>query len=444
MPALRRRLNDAGNATAARTADGRRVSALGERLGLPRIGTARPFALAMIIDAVGSGLFLPFSLLYFHYAGGLSLTEAGLGLTIAMLIAVPTPLAAGVLVDRVGPKTVAVATNAARVAGFLGYLLVHDLTALIAVALLISVSDRLFWVAQPALIGEFATSGSRDRWFGLTVALRAGGLGMGGLLAGLAVSSLGIVGYHALVIANAVSFALAAALIASLRIPRRTAVAALLAEPSPKGFRAVLADRPFCWIVAANVVFGIARTMILVGFPVYAIQVLGAPAWLAGVLYAVYTALLAVGQTSLVRRLEHHRRTRALMLSALLWAASFVLLAVSPLLPRQAIVAYLSAVTVLYTVAVMVHAGVIDALVIEAAPDTLRGRYVAAFNLSWAAANALAPGLFTTLLAWYVGLPWITLAALLLLALVGVRRAEPGLARQAVRIRSDQASGMLP
>jgi MFS family permease len=420
------------------------VSALGERLGLPRIGTARPFALAMIIDAIGSGLFLPFSLLYFHYAAGLSLTEAGLGLTISMLIAVPTPLAAGVLVDRVGPKTVAVATNAARVAGFLGYLLVHDLTALIAVALLISVSDRLFWVAQPALIGEFATSGSRDRWFGLTVALRAGGLGMGGLLAGLAVSSLGIVGYHALVIANAVSFALAAALIASLRIPRRTAVAALLAEPSPKGFRAVLADRPFCWIVATNVVFGIARTMILVGFPVYAIQVLGAPAWLAGVLYAVYTALLAVAQTSLVRRLEHHRRTRALMLSALLWAASFVLLAVSPLLPRQAIVAYLSAVTVLYTVAVMVHAGVIDALVIEAAPDTLRGRYVAAFNLSWAAANALAPGLFTTLLAWYVGLPWITLAALLLLALVGVRRAEPGLARQAVRIRSDQASGMLP
>ena len=420
------------------------MSALGERLGLPRMGTARPFALAMVIDAVGSGLFLPFSLLYFHYAGGLSLTEAGLGLTVSMLIAVPAPLVAGVLVDRVGPRTVAVATNAARVVGFLGYLLVHDLIGLVMVALLISVSDRLFWVAQPALIGEFAASGSRDRWFGLTVALRAVGLGIGGLVAGLAVSSLGIVGYHALVVANAVSFALAAVLITSLRVPERTAVAALPAEPSLKGYRAVLADRPFCWIVASNVVFGIARTMILVGFPVYAIQVLGAPAWLAGVLYALYTSLLAVAQTSLVRRLERHRRTRALMLSALLWAGSFVLLAVTPLLPGQAIVVYLFAVTVLYTVAVMVHAGVIDALVIEAAPETLRGRYVAAFNLSWAVANALAPGLFTTLLAWYAGLPWITLAVLLLLALVGVRHAEPRLARQAVRVRSDQASGMLP
>jgi MFS family permease len=405
---------------------------------------ARPFALAMIIDALGSGLFLPFSLLYFHTAGGLSVTEAGLGLTLSMLIAVPTPLVAGVLVDRIGPKTVAVATNAARVAGFLGYLLVHDLTALIAVALLVSVSDRLFWVAQPTLIGQFATSGSRDRWFGLTVALRAAGLGIGGLIAGLAVSSLGVSGYHVLAIANAVSFAFAAVLISSPRVPRRAAMVAPFAETNPTGFRAVLADRPFCWIVASNLVFGIARTMILVGFPVFVIQVIGAPAWLAGLLYAVYTALLAVAQTSLVRRLEYHRRTRALMLSALLWAGSFMLVAVTPLLPRGTIVAFLSALTVLYTVAVMMHAGVIDALVIEAAPATLRGRYVAVFSLSWAAANALAPGLFTTLLAWYAGLPWITLAVLLLLALVGVRRAEPGLTTQAVRIPSSHAARTLP
>jgi MFS family permease len=412
------------------------------------MGTARPFALAMIIDAVGSGLFLPFSLLYFHHAGGLSLTETGLGLTIAMLIAVPAPLAAGVLVDRVGPKTVAVATNATRAVGFLGYLFVQNLAALIAVALLVSVSDRLFWVAQPTLIGEFAAPGSRDRWFGLTVALRAAGLGVGGLLAGLAVSSLGIVGYHALTVANAVSFALAALLVARLPTPKRAAIASPLADESPKGFRAVLADRPFCWIIASNSVFGIARTMILVGFPVYAIQVLSASAWLTGVLYAVYTALLAIAQTSLVRRLERHRRTRALMLTALLWAGSFGFLTVAPLLPRGAIVAYLSAVTVLYTVlytvAVMLHAGVIDALVIEAAPDTLRGRYVAAFNLSWAAANALAPGLFTIMLAWYTGLPWIVLAVLLLLALVGVGHAEPRLASQAVRIRPEQANGTLP
>ena len=92
------------------------------------------------------------------------------------------------------------------------------------------------------------------------------------------------------------SFALATLLIASLRTPKRTVIAASFVEEGRKGFRAVLADRPYCWIVASNLVFGIARTMILVGFPVYAIQVLGAPAWLTGVLYAVYTCA-ASGRT---------------------------------------------------------------------------------------------------------------------------------------------------
>ena len=68
---------------------------LPERLGLPHVGSARPFAFSLAVDAFGSGLFLPFSLLYFHHVGGLSLTQAGLGLSIAMLIAVPAPLLAG-------------------------------------------------------------------------------------------------------------------------------------------------------------------------------------------------------------------------------------------------------------------------------------------------------------------------------------------------------------
>jgi MFS family permease len=155
-----------------------------------RLGSARPFAFALAIDAFGSGLFLPFSLLYFNQVGGLSLTQAGLGLSIAMLMAVPAPLLAGVLIDRSSPKRIMLLTNTARVAGFLGFLFVHDLWALIAVALLVAVSDRLFWVAHPALVAELAGSGGRDRWFGLTTALRCAGLGAGGLLAGLVVSDL--------------------------------------------------------------------------------------------------------------------------------------------------------------------------------------------------------------------------------------------------------------
>jgi MFS family permease len=400
---------------------------------LPHLGSARPFAFALAIDAFGSGLFLPFSLLYFNQVGGLSLTQAGLGLSIAMLMAVPAPLLAGVLIDRSSPKRIMLLTNTARVAGFLGFLFVHDLWALIAVALLVAVSDRLFWVAHPALVAELAGSGGRDRWFGLTTALRCAGLGAGGLLAGLVVSDLGTFGYQTLAIANAFSYALAALLISRLHIPSHgeTSVAASVSRPG--GLEAVLADQAFCGVVAINLMFGVARTVILVGLPVFTVQVLEAPAWLAGALYATYTAMIAFGQTSMVRQLEGHRRTRALMLAAVLWAMSFLLLAVASSLPTVVLAGFLFGVTGLYTVAVMLHAGVIDALVVEAAPDRLRARYVGVYHLSWAVANALAPGLFAFLLAWQPILPWVALTLLLLLAAVGVWVLEVRLAQAAVR-----------
>jgi MFS family permease len=144
--------------------------------------------------------------------------------------------------------------------------------------------------------------------------------------------------------------------------------------------------------------------------------------------------MVALGQTSMVRRLERHRRTRALMLAAVLWAASFLLLAGAPLVPRMLLASFLFVITGVYTTAVMAHAAVIDALVVEAAPDAARARYVGVYHLSWAVANAAAPGLFTILLAWRPSSPWVALTILLVLAGMGVWMLEPRLRRSAVRL----------
>jgi len=135
----------------------------------------------------------------------------------------------------------------------------------------------------------------------------------------------------------------------------------------------------------------------------------------------------------MVRRLERHRRTRALMLAALIWAASFLLIAGAPLLPRSTVGPFIVIVTAMYTAAVMLHVGVIDALVVEAAPNQIRGRYVAVYSLSWGVATAVAPGLFTLLLAWRAVAPWIVLTVLVLLAFASMVLTEPRLSPQAVR-----------
>jgi len=70
-----------------------------ERLGFPAVGPHRRFVVALRVDAVGSGAWLPMSMLYFLHQTSLSLVEIGLAVTIANTVAVPPTLLLGSLVD---------------------------------------------------------------------------------------------------------------------------------------------------------------------------------------------------------------------------------------------------------------------------------------------------------------------------------------------------------
>ena len=59
------------------------------RLGFPDLGRHRRFVTALGIDAVGSGVWTPVSLLYFLSQTDLSLVHVGLALSVGSLAAVP-------------------------------------------------------------------------------------------------------------------------------------------------------------------------------------------------------------------------------------------------------------------------------------------------------------------------------------------------------------------
>src|SRR5207249_2108353 len=69
----------------------------------------------------------------------------------------------------------------------------------------------------------------------------------------------------------------------------------------------------------------------------------------------------------------------------------------------------------------------------EVGQETLRGRYLALFQLSWSVAGLLAPGLFALLFTLHPILPWLVMVALLLLASLTIYWIEPHLPRRAVR-----------
>ena len=89
---------------------------------------------AFFIDAIGTGMFLPFSLLFFQATTPLPLARIGLGLSVAALVRIPVTIVAGPLTDRFGPRAAVIASQLLQAAGFAGYLFVHGFWQLVAAA----------------------------------------------------------------------------------------------------------------------------------------------------------------------------------------------------------------------------------------------------------------------------------------------------------------------
>ena len=72
-----------------RSEDVRVLDRIASRLGFPSVGHHRRFVTAIAVDAVGSGVFMPISLLYFLAMTDLSLVQVGSALSLASAVAMP-------------------------------------------------------------------------------------------------------------------------------------------------------------------------------------------------------------------------------------------------------------------------------------------------------------------------------------------------------------------
>ncbi|WUH93481.1 MFS transporter [Streptomyces sp. NBC_00433] len=393
---------------------------------------------AMAVDAVGSGMYVPFSLVFFHHITGLSFAVVGAVLTAVGLIGMAALPLAGAAVDRYGARRVQLVLYGVRGTGFALYPLATALPAFAAVALGTAFGDRAFPAVQQSWIGEFAAGADRDRLQAASRALRNGGLGAGALLASLVVTLAGDRGFVAAAWLNAASFAVAWLLMRRVKAPARPA-----AQPAPAaggaGYRVVFADRPFLALTGANFLTALGYSALAVLFPLFIAGPLHGAQSLTGAAFTLNTVLCAVGGVHIARlgRRSGARRTRSAALGGLIFAASFAGLALLATVRPQAgwaTAGLLLALVTLYTVAETVHNPAASSLAVAAAPESLRGRYMAAYQLSWSLASILAPSLFTALTAADARLPWLLLVGTALSASALLLRLERLLPADAVNL----------
>ena len=391
---------------------------------------------AMSAEAVGGGMYVPISLLYFHRISQLPLGQVGTGLTVAALIGLAVSPLFGALVDRWGARTVVTVGFTTRAVGFVCYPFVHHWWQLLPAATLVALGDRSFQASIQALISEIATGVERQRMIATQSSLRNAGFGVGGLLASLAMMASADWAYHAVVLGSATGLALAAALIASLRLPGAPGGTAGAGGGTGEaaGYLVVLRDRPYLGLTLATVPLAFCYSSLSVILPVYTTQVLHVSAALPGLLFTVNTVLVALAQVPVTTWMTRRPRTRVAAMGGVVFAASFAgfaLLSVSD--ASVLLVSGLFLTTVLYTGGELLHSPSSGALATDAAPDSLRGRYLAVYYMSWSVAKAAAPALFTSLLAVSPTLTWLLLAGTVLLGSLALVRLEPRLPAHAVR-----------
>ena len=102
--------------------------------------------LALVVDSLGNGLFLPLSLIFFLALTDVPLALLGALLTAATAITLPVPIWAGALADRYGALPIVVAAQALQAAGFVAYAHVGGPVSVFAAAALVAVSA---WPTPP-------------------------------------------------------------------------------------------------------------------------------------------------------------------------------------------------------------------------------------------------------------------------------------------------------
>jgi MFS family permease len=395
-------------------ARGIRLRALVRASGGPR------YAVAVGVDAVGTGLLRPFLILYGVNVLRLPTVTSGLAMTAAVTAGLSCTPAMGRWLDR-GARSVAVAVAMLVRVGGTALLLAApagstSTTWLFAVAaLFLGIGNQAFPVAHAALVATVSTGRGRDAALAAGRSVRNAGLSLGALAATAALAG-GTPALRALAAVTGLSYLLSAALAWSVRIRASTRTS------RAHGPRPPAAAPRMRLLLAANVIYVFCLNVPEVALPLVLVtQLHASPVWAASV-FVTNTVLVVAFQVPVTVWMSRFSRRRALAISGIVISVSYLGFLGGVQLSHGWAAAALLGVSVLCTLGEIIYAGSSTALVAATAPEHVLGRALARLQLSTGFGLAVSPAVITALAVHSPTALWASLAAATLLSAAAVTR----------------------
>jgi len=410
---------------------------------LPREG--RLMLSIVVLEFLGTGLVLPFNVVYLHEVRDFSLSDVGLLLGLPPLMGLLVVGPGGSAIDRFGARRIQISVLVLLV---LGNLILAFATSrlLAAVGLsLIGIGFGMSWPAWQSVVASVIPQALRQRYFGVNFTLLNLGIGIGGVAGGFFVDVARVRTFQTIYIADALSYL--PALLLLLGPLRHVAGKVEVGEEdddATMSYLAVLRSPAMATMTLLSFVSSfVGYSQLNAGMPAFARGIGEVSTRGLGLAFAANTLVIVLLQLVVLQRIEGRRRTRVIGVMSLVWACSWVLLGLSGLVPGTAGATLLvAACASVFAFGETLLQPTIPALVNDLAPDHLRGRYNALSSGAFQLAAVIAPPISGVLIGHALGNAYIGLLVVgcLWCGLVAIARLEPQLDPLVNGVRDDETS----
>jgi MFS family permease len=396
----------------------------------------RRMAGATLISTFGNGLFMTLSALYFTRIVGLSVTQVGVGLTLAGALGVLASVQFGPITDQVGARRLFTILLLADALGTASMSLVTTFWAFLVVAGVTTVCDRGASTARAAMYADILAPETRTAARAFLRAVTNVGIGAGSATAAIALHVDTKAAYVTAILVDASTFVVAAAILRGL--PDTRVARPVDGTAPPRRRNPALHDRPYLLVTTLNAVIALQFTILEVGLPLWIVNHTHAPRIMAAATLLLNTVLVVLFQVRAARGVHDVASAgRVLRRGALLLAAAWILIACCAGLPGWAAAVLLLGALAVETAGEVLSSAAGWELSYALADDNHHGAYQGVFTGGWSVASMLGPVIVASTALHFGFGGWVVLAV----AFAGCGLAVPPVAAWAAGRRAPAPVG---
>jgi MFS family permease len=339
----------------------------------------------VFIDRLGGFMLYPFFALYLTQKFDIGMSTVGILFAVFSITGMVGSALGGALTDRMGRKSVIIASLLLSSFSALGMGLAPTMSIFIAVVVLVGTLSSIGHPAHEAVVADLLPQEKRAEGYGIIRVVFNIAVIIAPPIAGLLIAH----SYLTLFIVDAVISVIAAGVVL-FGLPETKPQAHAHAKPESMrqtfaGYGRVFKDIPFIAFISVSIMMTLVYMNMNSTLGVYLRDQHGLPEISYGALLSINAIMVVFLQFWVTRRIEKYRPMLIMAAGSLLYALGFTMYGFA-----STFALFVSAMVII-TIGEMIVSPIQQSLVASFAPENMRGRYMAVSSLTWSMAFTVGP-----------------------------------------------------